>query len=70
MAYVDAVTHKDAKSNSSEPVRTLEFLCKCGCGIFRMDVTVYGDGSWDQVLRCANCDKACEVTEPKTNGPH
>lgn len=55
---------------SSEPVRTLEFQCKCGCDLFRIEVEVYADGCYSQMLVCSTCGQDNVVTAPITNGPH
>lgn len=50
--------------------RTLDFSCKCGCDLFRLEVDCYADGSWGTVLLCAACGTCCKPSEPITNGPH
>lgn len=61
---------KQPEKELREPRRVLAYQCKCGCEFFRVDVEIYADYGWAQVLSCISCGQINEPTEPMTNGPH
>jgi hypothetical protein len=58
------------KKTIPDASRTLSFVCKCGCDLFRVDVETYSDHTWRALIICASCGQWNEPTEPMTNGLH
>lgn len=67
---IDGAALDPATFATCKPVNTLNFVCKCGCDMFRVEVDVFADGSFAKALLCVGCQTPCVVTEPMTNGPH
>lgn len=67
---ITSIKIPDAERSKSVLDQTLGFMCKCGCDLFRVEVSTYKNGDWSEELICVQCQAVNAVTEPVMNGPH
>lgn len=67
---IESLKVSDVQYADSPITNTLGFVCRCGCDLFRIEVSTYLNGDWSQEMICVGCNAINAVTEPIIGGVH